>query len=84
MKLGRIVGSVMCTVKDPGLEGARLLLLQPVDEGGRAYGDPLIACNAVQAARATGAVGGGRGRPWPTRLRQPADAVIGIVDRVDA
>ena len=38
MKLGRIVGSVMCTVKDPGLEGARLLLLQPVDEGGRPTG----------------------------------------------
>ena len=49
MKLGRIVGAVMCTKKHPALEGLKLLLLQPVDEGGKDYGDPLIACDTVQA-----------------------------------
>jgi ethanolamine utilization protein EutN len=49
MKLGMIIGSVMCTAKDPALEGVKLLLLQPVDEKGQAYGDALIACDTVQA-----------------------------------
>jgi len=87
MKLGRIVGSVMCTVKDPGLEGARLLLLQPVDEGGQAYGDPLIACDAVQAGPGDLVLWEG-GREAAMTLPDsfnPADAaVMGIVDRVDA
>ncbi len=49
MKLGRIIGSVMCTQKDPSLEGIKLLLLQPVDEALKEYGDPLVACDPIQA-----------------------------------
>ena len=87
MKLGRIIGSVMCTVKDPGLEGAKLLLLQPVDEQGKAYGDPLIACDTVQAGPGDLVLWEG-GREAAMTLPDPfnpADAaVMGIVDRVDA
>ena len=87
MKLGRIIGSVMCTVKDPGLEGAKLLLLQPVDEAGKEYGDPLIACDTVQAGPGDLVLWEG-GREAAMSLPNPfnpADAaVMGIVDRVDA
>jgi ethanolamine utilization protein EutN len=49
MKLGRIIGSVVCTQKDPALEGVKLLLLQPVDESGKTAGEPIVACDALQA-----------------------------------
>ena len=87
MKLGRIVGTVMRSVKAPGLEGAKLLLLQPVDERGKLYGDPLIACDTVQAGPGDLVLWEG-GREAAMTLPDPfnpADAaVMGIVDRVDA
>jgi ethanolamine utilization protein EutN len=86
MKLGRIIGSVMCTAKDPGLEGAKLLLLQPVDETGKEYGDPLIACDTVQAGPGDLVLWeGGReaAMSLPDRFNPADAAVMGIVDRVD-
>jgi len=87
MKLGRIIGSVMCTAKDPALEGVKLLLLQPVDEGGRAYGEAVIACDAVQAGPGDLVLWEG-GREAALALSDwfnTSDATImGIVDRVDA
>ncbi len=47
MKLGRIVGKVWATQKDPQLEGVKLYVLQPVDEALRAVGKPLIAADAI-------------------------------------
>jgi len=87
MKLGKIIGSVMCTAKDPGLEGVKLLLLQPVDEGGKSYGDPLIACDTVQAGPGDLVLWeGGReaAMSLPDRFNPADAAVMGIVDRVNA
>jgi len=87
MKLGKIIGSVMCTIKDPALEGAKLLLLQPVDETGKEYGDPLIACDTVQAGPGDLVLWeGGReaAMTLPDRFNPADAAVMGIVDRVDA
>ena len=87
MKLGRIIGSVMCTVKDPGLEGAKLLQLQPVDEAGKEHGDPLIAVDTVQAGPGDLVLWeGGREAAMclPDRFNPADAAVMGIVDRVDA
>ena len=87
MKLGKIIGSVMCTIKDPALEGAKLLLLQPVDETGTEYGDPLIACDTVQAGPGDLVLWeGGReaAMTLPDRFNPADAAVMGIVDRVDA
>jgi len=87
MKLGKIIGSVMCTAKDPALEGVKLLLLQPVDEAGKAYGEAIIACDTVQAGPGDLVLWEG-GREAAMSLPNPfnpADAaVMGIVDRVDA
>jgi ethanolamine utilization protein EutN len=49
MKLGRVIGSVVCTQKSPSLEGVKLLLVQPLDERLQEAGEPLVACDAVQA-----------------------------------
>jgi ethanolamine utilization protein EutN len=49
VRLGRIIGSVVCTRKDEALEGVKLLLLEPIDETLAPAGDPLVACDTMQA-----------------------------------
>jgi len=87
MKLGRIIGSVMCTAKDPALEGVKLLLLQPVDEVGKSYGEAIIACDTVQAGPGDLVLweGGREAALALTNWFNTSDAtVMAIVDRVDA
>ena len=49
MILSRITGSVHATVKDPPLEGARLLIAQPVNLDGHPTGRPIVAVDRVDA-----------------------------------
>lgn len=49
MKIGKVTGNVVSSQKDAAFEGVKLLLVQPVDENYDEYGDPLIACDVVQA-----------------------------------
>jgi microcompartment protein CcmK/EutM len=85
MKLGRVIGSVMCTQKVDSFEGVKLLLLQPVNEKLEARGDALIACDAVQAGPGDLVLWEG-GREAALGLENwynPSDAtIIGIVDQV--
>jgi ethanolamine utilization protein EutN len=86
MFLGRIIGNVVCTMKNPSLEGQRLLIVQPLDRRGRDKGRPLVALDAV-------GVGAGETIYW-CRGREAALAfsssavpteatIVGIVDRVN-
>jgi ethanolamine utilization protein EutN len=49
MYLGRIIGNVVCTMKDPALIGQKFLIVQPLDRKGRDKGYPLVALDAVGA-----------------------------------
>jgi ethanolamine utilization protein EutN len=49
MLLGRIIGNVVCTMKEPALVGQKLLIVQPLDREGRDKGRPVIALDAVGA-----------------------------------
>ena len=49
MMLAKVIGTVVCTVKYPTLEGRTLLLLQPVNKDGMARGRRLVAIDAVGA-----------------------------------
>ena len=49
MKICRVVGEVIATVKHPALEGRKLLIVQPVGERDRPDGKPLIAVDTVDA-----------------------------------
>ncbi len=86
MKLGRVIGSVVCTQKEISFEGVKLLLLQPVDEDLEDSGDPLVACDTVQAGVGDVVIWEG-GREAALGLENwfnPSDATImGIVDRVN-
>ena len=49
MTLGRVVGNVVATQKNEKLEGAKLLLVQPLDLSLQARGAPVLAIDGVDA-----------------------------------
>jgi ethanolamine utilization protein EutN len=86
MYLGQVIGTVVCTRKVKGLEGARFLLVQPVDHQKKPSGPPEVAVDTVSASPKTLVylVGSREAAlacdPWFV----PVDsAIVGIVDEVD-
>jgi microcompartment protein CcmK/EutM len=49
MQLGRVIGTVVCTIKDARLIGQKILILQPIDRHGREKGRSLVALDSVGA-----------------------------------
>jgi len=49
MYLGRVIGRVVATRRTEGLEGVKLLLLQPLDEELRPSRDPEVAVDVAQS-----------------------------------
>lgn len=49
MNLGRIIGTVVSSTVVEGLEGVRLLVLQPLNTALDEVGAPIVAADAVQA-----------------------------------
>jgi ethanolamine utilization protein EutN len=87
MMLARVVGRVWATAKNDGLEGKKILVLQPVDPSGRSTGKPLVAVDAVGAG-AGELVYYCRGRessfPWLPNEVQTDFSVVGIIDSIHA
>ena len=85
MNLGRVIGTVVSTQKVPGLDGVKLLIVQPLDENQEPAGDPLVACDAQQAGpgELVTFIGGREASlPLPEPFN-PSDATItSIVDEV--
>ncbi len=50
MYLGRVIGTVVATRKISGLEGLKLLVVQPTDHTGRPNGNPEVAVDASAQA----------------------------------
>lgn len=85
MDLARVVGRVVCTVKDEALRGTKLLLVVPIGQDGRDAGEALVAIDAVGAgAGETVFYVTGREASFAFLPRTvPADAsIVGIVDSV--
>ena len=87
MQLARVVGTVVATQKHPKFEGAKLLLVQPMNLDDTPRGTPLLAVDGVGAGvhervlivlegRAAGEALGRKGAPVDA-------AIIGIVDTLD-
>lgn len=86
MQLGRIIGNVVCTVKNASLTGRKLLLVQPVDRHGRDRGRAFVAVDAVGAgAGETIYWCRGREASFPFLPGEtPTEAtIVGIVDAVN-
>lgn len=86
MLLARVVGTVVATVKDPGLSARKLLVIEPMSSSGEPEGSRLVAVDGV-------GVGVGE-RVFYVRGREasfpflpdhvPADAsIVGKVDAIE-
>ena len=83
MHFGRVVGTVVCTVRVPSWRGHRTLLVQPTDSQGVEAGRPIVAVDLTSAAPGQW-VFYVRAREVAAALPDPdnpADAaIVGIVD----
>jgi ethanolamine utilization protein EutN len=86
MQLGRVLGTVVATVKSEGLEGVRFLLVQPLDRDQRPVGQQLVAADAVHMAGPDELVYFVSSREaaeaMPVRFVPVDHAIVGIVDDV--
>lgn len=87
MQLARVIGTMVSTQKHRTFEGAKLLMVQPVNPDDSPRGPALVAVDGVGAGihetvllviegRAAGEALGTKGAPVDA-------AIIGIVDQVD-
>ena len=86
MQIARVVGTVVSTQKHRKLEGAKLLLVQPLSIDDTPRGVPLIAIDSVGAGVGEKVLVVIEGKAAGDALGKKAAAVdaaiIGIVDRV--
>lgn len=85
MLLAKVVGTVVCTRKDAGLAGTKLLLIQPIKTDRSPHGKVLVAVDSVGAGAAEDVFYvRGREASFPFLPAEvPADAaIVGIVDRI--
>jgi len=87
MRLARVVGSVVATRKHRALDGAKLLLAQPVDQRGADTGAVQLAIDTVGAGYGELVLLVLEGRAAGAALGQPGapvdSAIVGIVDPRD-
>ncbi len=87
MQLGRVIGTLVATQKHRKLEGAKLLLVQPLTLDDQPRGVPVLTIDSVGAGVGEKVLIVLEGRAAGEALGKkaaPVDAaIIGIVDRVD-
>lgn len=89
MRLCRVIGNVVSTVKHPSYSGQILLIVQPIGEDGADIGTSFVAIDRVQAGPGDRVVVLTEGN-GVRQILQMGDIlpirslVVGIVDRVDA
>ncbi len=85
MLLGRVIGSLVSTLKLEAFEGVKFLLVQPLDENLKPQGDPIVAADTQQAGpgQVVTYIGGREASlPLPEPFN-PSDATItSIVDAI--
>ena len=87
MKMGRVIGSVVATRKDPSLEGVKFLVVEQLALDMEPEGGYVIAVDAVGAGLNDTVLfaGGSSARQTGVTRDRPVDAVImAIIDSFDA
>lgn len=86
MQLARVIGTVVATQKYEGLEGVKLLIIQPLNKAQQPAGQPVVAADATAQAGPGELVFFIASREAALALPVtfvPVDhAIVGIVDQV--
>jgi len=87
MQLAKVVGTVVSTRKNGKLEGAKLLLVQPMTPSGEARGTALLTIDSVGAGIGETVLvvieGKAAGDALGKKAAEVDAAIIGIVDQID-
>ena len=87
MQLGRVIGTVVATQKADGLEGVKLLLVQPLTKHLEPRGEAIVAADGVAAAGEGELVYYVSSREAALALTTTFvpvdDTIVGLVDEVD-
>jgi len=87
VQLGRVIGTVVATIKAPGLDGVKFLIVQPLDRDLQPKGRPVVAADGVHMAGPGELVYFVGSREAAQALPDtfvPVDhAIVGIVDAVE-
>ena len=87
MQIGRVIGTLVSTQKNKKFEGAKLLLVQPIDPDDKPRGNALLAVDAVGAGvneRVLVVLEGRAAGEALGKKAAPVDAaIVGIIDRVE-
>lgn len=87
MQLAKVIGTVVATQKYSGLEGIKLLIIQPLDKAEQPAGQPVVAADATAQAGPGELVFVIASREAALALPEPFvpvdHAIVGIVDQVD-
>jgi len=84
MMLARVIGNVVSTIKDPGLEGRKLLLIQPLTRDRQPKGWPMVGIDSIGAGFGE-TVYWCRGKEASLAFKDevPSDcSIVGIVDTI--
>jgi ethanolamine utilization protein EutN len=88
VKFARVIGTVVASNKYDGLEGVKLLVVQPLDEALKPHGEPEVAADATAQAgpgHLVFVVASREGAQAMPELFVPVDlAITGLVDEIDA
>jgi microcompartment protein CcmK/EutM len=85
MLIAKVIGVVVASHKAEGIQGHKLLLIQPLDPHGAAKGNAIVASDSVGAGDGEWVVvcQGSSARMTPVSEGRPVDAVvIGIIDAI--
>jgi len=86
MLLGRVIGTVVATMKSDGLDGVKFLVVQPLDKHQNDQGQPVVAADAVAMAGPGELVYYVASREAAEAMVErfvPVDhAIVGLVDQV--
>jgi len=86
MILGKIVGTIVSSTINDGMEGSRYLLIDKTDQHGNKKGDYLVALDVIGVAydEMVMVTEGSPSRETPLTMNKPLDAlIVGIVDLID-
>jgi microcompartment protein CcmK/EutM len=85
MLISKVIGTTISTIKDPTLEGRKLLIVRQTDETGTPFGKPYVAVDTLDAGigdLVLTAHGSG-GRQTDITRNSPVDAVImAVIDHL--